>query len=62
MIDNILRVKYLTTIADLMEPNDYDRFVQLHEDAINHEIIKDSNKDLEIVKIYEKYRKVDESN
>lgn len=54
MLNDLLKVKHLISIAEVLDPEDYDRLSTLHIHALSEEEDKDvSNK---ITELYEKYR------
>jgi hypothetical protein len=54
MIMDLLKVRLLITIADILNPEDYDKLDGLHEAVLNGE--EDLEVSQQIADLYEKYR------
>ncbi len=54
MITDLLKVKHLITIADLLDPEDYDKLDVLHEAVLSE--VENQEMSNKITELYEKYR------
>jgi len=54
MITDLIKVRHLITIADLLDPEDYDKLDGLHEEALSGTDNQETSD--RITELYEKYR------
>ena len=55
MISDLIKTKYLISIANTLEPEDFDKLEEFHRRATNNE-----GEDEEISKVYNKYREMND--